>query len=104
MRACTDRLVSIVTIAANLDPASWAQHHGYTPLGDLPELYKAAHAKTNPHETHWQCRDDEIVPPSVTDAYFAARPDVTRIIVGNCTHSTGWGQYWKRIVKLSTEN
>ncbi len=101
---CTERLVSIATISANLDPASWANHHSYTPLPDLTRLGGTKPSAKAVHEAHWQCRSDQIVPPSVTDAYFAARPYATRIIVDDCSHSTGWAQYWPRIIAYSSAN
>jgi hypothetical protein len=94
MSACTDKLRRVTTIAGNLDPAAWAEHHGYTPLNDtvLPaQLPTVA-------ERHWQCAGDEVVPPSVTDNYFRARPDAERLIVSECTHSTGWEAHWQQIV------
>lgn len=102
MMKCTDRLVSIATIAANLDPASWARHHGYTPLHDLPVLSAPGPTNISVHQTHWQCRGDEVVPPYVTDAYFVAHPSATRIIVDDCSHSIGWTRYWMQIIKYSS--
>jgi hypothetical protein len=101
MMNCTDRLVSIATIAANLDPANWASHHGYTPLHDLPVPSAAGPSRMSGHQTHWQCRGDEVVPPYVTDAYFVAHPDAARMIVDDCSHSKGWARYWMQIIKYS---
>jgi hypothetical protein len=95
MIGCTDRLVSVVTVAANLDPARWASHHHYTPLNDVS---LPATGPPGIPETHWQCRADTNVPPSVTDTYFAARPQARRIIVDECSHLTGWEEYWPGII------
>jgi hypothetical protein len=94
MSACTDKLRRVTTIAGNLDPAAWAEHHGYTPLNDtvLPAGLPTV------SERHWQCEADEVVPPTVTDSYFRTRPDAARHIVSDCTHSTGWDAYWAEIV------
>ena len=101
MRGCTDQLRSISTIAGNLDPAAWAEHHGYTPLQDLSPLVPAAIARNERKETHWQCRDDLRVPPFVTDNYFAARAHAIRHIVDSCSHAEGWQQYWSQIIDSS---
>lgn len=100
MSTCTDRLVSVTTIAGNLDPKAWAEHHGYTPLHDLSPLRLAAMRQSDVNETHWQCRDDLNIPPSITDGYFAARTSATRHIVDNCSHATGWQLYWPQIVDV----
>ena len=101
MSACTDRLVSFSTIAGNLDPMTWAEYHGYSPLNDLSPLTPAAIRDKEPKEEHWQCRDDLNVPPSITDGYFAAREGATRHVVDDCTHATGWQQYWPRIIETN---
>lgn len=97
MASCTERLQAITTIAGNLDPDAWTRHHGYSALHDLSP-FKAALRRPDPRaETHWQCRDDTNVPPSITDGYFAARPGAVRRIVDACSHAAGWEQYWPQI-------
>lgn len=98
MRACTERLDRLITIAGNLDPDAWARYHGYTPLGDLSPVTTALEATDAVEESHWQCRDDSNVPPPITDAYFAARRAAIRHIVDTCSHSTGWENYWPQII------
>ena len=97
MRACTDQLVSISTIAGNLDPKAWAEYHGYSPLNDLSPL---AIRPNEVKEIHWQCRDDLNIPPSITDGYFAARDNAIRHIIGSCSHATGWQRHWSQIISL----
>lgn len=97
MGACTDHLVSISTIAGNLNPQAWAEHNGYSPLDDLSPL---AIRPNEVKEIHWQCRDDLNIPPSITDDYFAAHDGAIRHIVDSCSHATGWQQYWSYIIDL----
>lgn len=94
MSACTENLVSVTTIAGNLDPQAWTEHHGYTALRDLSPL---ADRPAQIAEIHWQCRDDLNIPPSVTDEYFATRNHAIRHIVGSCSHATGWDSHWPQI-------
>ncbi|MEL7538148.1 MAG: hypothetical protein AAFM91_13940 [Pseudomonadota bacterium] len=89
---CTDKLTAVKTIAGNLDPERWTEHHGY-----LPVRYSTKRA-TVVAETHWQCGNDTNVPPAVTAAYFIKRPDATRIVVDDCTHATGWSPIFSDIV------
>ena len=99
MRACTDKLVAVSTIAGNLDPQAWAAHHGYSPLHDLSPLIAVA-SSNEFEEAHWQCRDDSNIPPSITDDYFAARDGAIRHIVETCTHATGWQRYWPTLIDI----
>lgn len=98
MSECTDNLVGISTIAGNLDPDAWAEHHRYSPLASISPFVSASHRHSGIVESHWQCRNDRIVPPRITDGYFAARTSATRYVVDSCTHSTGWQLYWARII------
>ena len=100
MSACTARLVSVTTIAGNLDPQAWAEHHRYSALHDLAPLSQVATAQNRVHEAHWQCRGDLNIPPSVTDEYFVDRAGAIRHIIDSCTHSTGWEQQWPLIIEL----
>lgn len=98
MRTCTDRLVALTTIAGNLDPRAWTEFHGYSPLNDLTPLESAAEFADLVPETHWQCQEDRIVPPQITDAYFATAINTRRHIVQSCSHASGWKTYWPDIV------
>lgn len=97
MTDCTERLGSLVTIAGNLDPDAWTRYHDYSPLGDTSPLAKANNTSYSALEAHWQCRNDANIPPSITDAYFARRPDAIRHIVDDCAHAKGWEAYRSRI-------
>jgi hypothetical protein len=98
MRSCVDRLVAVTTIAANLDPRAWTEFHEYSPLNDLNPLDSAEALPGLMLEIHWQCQDDHIIPPQITDAYFAAAENAQRRIVQSCSHASGWKQYWSAIV------
>lgn len=99
MRACTRHLISITTIAANLDVNAWSAYHRYTPLVLSRHLTSRHDIRPDVRETHWQCRGDRRVPPSITDAYFAAHPEATRVIVDNCSHEHGWERYRSAILR-----
>lgn len=99
MIGCTKRLVSITTIAGNLDPKRWASHHGYSPLNEIPASDPSVSQSKNIRETHWQCANDQNVPPFLTDTYFAAHPGADRQIVSGCSHASGWERYWSEIVE-----
>jgi pimeloyl-ACP methyl ester carboxylesterase len=99
MASCTERAAQVSTVAGNLDPRAWTRYHGYSPLRDLTPLDAAMASRSLYPEIHWQCAADDIVPPAVTDAYFAAVAGAKRRIVDSCSHASGWQQYWSAIVE-----
>jgi hypothetical protein len=101
MSACTEKLVAVSTIAGNLDPQAWAEHHGYSALNDLVPLEPAATRQNHVDEAHWQCRDDRNIPPPITDGYFAVRESAIRHIIDSCSHSTGWERHWPQIIDMA---
>jgi hypothetical protein len=96
MTACTGKLTRLTTVAGNLDPNAWTTYHDYSPLISdilIDELPPAGVA-----EVHWQCSNDENIPPRITDGYFETRPLAVRNIVADCTHATGWEKFWSGII------
>lgn len=99
MTECTKRLASITTIAGNLDPKRWASYHGYSALHEIPVSEPSVSQSKSIRESHWQCQNDQNIPPFLTDTYFAAHPDADRQIVSGCSHASGWEQYWSEILE-----
>lgn len=93
MKTCVHKLSGLVTIAGNLDPPAWTEYHGYSPLVDLPDDVSA----TRVRESHWQCVNDEIIPPATTDRYFLENPAAERHVVDGCAHASGWDVHWNDI-------
>jgi hypothetical protein len=102
MRSCTDRLELITTIAGNLDPAAWTEYHGYSSLHGESLIEGARSMRAGVTEVHWQCAEDENIPPEITDIYFAERPEAKRHIVDSCSHAAGWQQYFAQMVATVT--
>jgi hypothetical protein len=98
MRSCTERLVAITTVAANLTPERWTELHGYLPLDDLTPLAPGAAVAHSVSEVHWQCQDDLNVPPAITDEYFASNTHAVRRIIRDCTHAKGWERVWQKVL------
>lgn len=98
MRRCTDNLVAVSTLAANLDPVQWARHHDYAPV-DSAVLLDGPEGDTDSiTEVHWQCRNDQNIPPRITDGYFERNPGARREFVDDCSHVSGWMRYWSQII------
>jgi hypothetical protein len=98
MAPMIDAVRGIITIAGNLDPAAWAEHHGYRALqgslnppdrGPLPwhiaQLHLAGGADTN-------------VPPELTRRALATIAAPRPEILDQVDHSVGWRQKWLLIL------
>jgi pimeloyl-ACP methyl ester carboxylesterase len=99
MRRCTDKLVAVSTLAANLDPVRWTTHHGYAPVHSEapPDLFHGD--RDGIREVHWQCRDDRNIPPNITDGYFERNPWARRELIDDCSHVSSWERYWSQILE-----
>jgi dienelactone hydrolase len=86
----------VVTIAANLDVAAWAGHHGYLPL--TQSLDPARSTRSHPwKEIHLHGARDEVVPAATTRAYFERYPEAREISFEEYDHTCCWLRDWRDI-------
>jgi dienelactone hydrolase len=87
---------AVVTIAANLDVAAWATHHGYLPL--TQSLDPAGSARVHGwKEVHLQGGRDATVPRETTRAYFERFPAAKAIAFEDYDHVCCWLRDWDEI-------
>lgn len=85
-----EHLLSVKTIAANLDHQAWAEHHDYSPLSlslnprDLEPL--------EVEQIHFCGAHDSNIPVSILDAFFARQGVACRIV--DAQHERGWLKKW----------
>lgn len=89
---------AVVTIAGNLDPPAWTEHHRYTPLvGSLnPVLRPPLSAKII--QKHYLGGRDLDVPPSITRRYAALHPAAQVIEYPDFDHRCCWEKVWPEIL------
>lgn len=87
---------AVVTIAANLDVAAWATHHGYLPLKQSldPSRSERVHAWK---EIHLQGGRDTTVPGATTRSYFDRYPAAKAIVFPEYDHVCCWLRDWNAI-------
>lgn len=91
-------IMSIRTIAGNLDPVSFNKHHEVSPPPEnaLNPVNVITHTATIP-QIHFVGAEDEIVPQELANAYQAKLPagHCSKVIaVPNTEHIEGWTKHW----------
>lgn len=89
---------AVITLAANLDVAAWAEYHGYSPL--IGSLDPARSAPLPPHirQVHLIAEQDLEVPPETIAGYLARNPKAHTQVVLGTTHRRGWVERWPEIL------
>lgn len=94
-------VVSIRTIAGNLDPEAVSAYHKVTPLeGSLNPMDFAAKVSHIP-QRHFVATDDKIVPLFITESFADKIGDKRHesiIIVEGASHASGWQKAWPLLI------
>jgi hypothetical protein len=93
-----EQVVAVVTIAANLDIATWADHHGYSRLlGSLnPATQPPLPARIR--QIHLAGERDIRVPPYLSKPAVSHQPNAQFLVVPNFDHSCCWERVWPAIL------
>lgn len=86
---------SLRTVAGNLDHVAVNKAHGVSPLfGSLNAIDVAGHLSSLP-QIHFAGAEDQIVPPSIAQAFAAAvGPCAQARVVPEAQHGEGWAELW----------
>ena len=96
-----DNVVSVITVAANLDTDAWTEHHKYLRLSQ--SLNPALSDKPHPWpELHLRGANDGVVPPATTERYFARYPRAQQRTIEGFDHVCCWVQEWPAISEAPT--
>lgn len=94
-------VLSLRTVAGNLDHAELTARHGVTALqGSLNAIDQAARLSTLP-QRHFVGGQDRIVPPDIARGFLArldSRRCATVEVVALATHDTGWIENWPHLL------
>lgn len=98
-------VVSLRTVAGNLDHGAFTTHHGVTPLtGSLnPAAYGRALARVP--QRHFIGTADKTIPPTIFTAFTHHLPSqrcVHLTSVPDASHAQGWVEEWRHLLTLST--
>lgn len=93
-------VISVRTVAGNLDHEKWTGLHGVTPLtGSLNAKNYAAELCEIP-QIHYLGGKDSIMPEEVAYSYLSETEEscpATIKILPDCTHSKGWTKVWPEL-------
>jgi pimeloyl-ACP methyl ester carboxylesterase len=96
-----ENVVSVVTVAANLDTDAWTDHHHYLRLSQ--SLNPALSNKPHPWpELHLRGANDLVVPLATTERYFARYPQAQQRTVEGFDHVCCWVRDWPTISATPT--
>ena len=91
-------VVRLVTVAGNLDHQTWTNLHSVTPLRE--SLNPAAYAESlvGIDQYHFVGADDQILPPSIANAYVGRFPQYRQpniVIIPSFDHHCCWEEKWQ---------
>lgn len=96
-------VLSLTTVAGNLDHEALNRHHKVTPLAGSLNAADVAPRLAGLPQVHWVGERDSVVPPWVAEG-FAARAGDRKCIairrVPGATHETGWTDIWAAALSL----
>lgn len=88
-------VVSLVTVAGNLDHAAWTSMHKVSPLVDSLNPMDVAQQVQHIEQLHIAGADDAVVPPSIARRFVEAMPDPVAarvVVIDGMGHHDGWSE------------
>ena len=93
-------ILSLTTIAGNLDSEAVNKYHGVSPMENSLNPIDKAHLLRALPQRHFIGAKDRIIPPSVAKSFVdsAGNPACARIvIIEGATHTDGWIERWPEL-------
>lgn len=93
----------LVTIAANLDHATWTRHHGYLPLEESLHLAEAPPLEARILQWHLVGSEDRVVPAALVRRGARHDPQARVEVVDGFDHRCCWVEAWPGILERLRE-
>ncbi len=93
LAARRDDVVSLVTVAGNLDHAAWTSMHGVSPLVDSLNPIDCAQKVQDIEQLHIVGSGDAIIPPSIARRFVKAMPNPKSarvVVIDGMGHHDDW--------------
>jgi len=100
LAAHRDDVVSVVTVAGNLDPAAWSAYHGISPPRGSLNPRDFLHRLSTVPQQHFVGGKDQIVPPVLVKKFIAqlgTSPMIRLWIEKAFDHRCCWARDWDRL-------
>lgn len=89
---------AVVTLAGNLDVATWAAHHGYTPLTESLDPARERPLAAHIVQRHYLGALDPVITPDIVAHAVAAQPGAVLEVLPEVDHNRGWQRHWPAIL------
>lgn len=94
-------VATVITVAGNLDHATWTQHHAITPLSG--SLNPAHHTSLLQQVAQWHFvgSQDSVIPPPIAESYINRFPEHRRPtieIIEGFNHQCCWAEHWVELL------
>ncbi len=92
-------VLSLRTVAGNLDHDAVNRHHRVSPLLNSLNAIRVAGDLAKVPQIHYAGQDDAVVPPFVAASFVQAQQPqtcATTVVVPGATHHAGWEALWRR--------
>jgi pimeloyl-ACP methyl ester carboxylesterase len=96
-------VVSLRTVAGNLDPDAVNRHHRVSPFMDAKNPMNVAAKLRNLPQRHFVGSQDTVIPSGIARSFLkrSGRRDLSAItIVEGATHTRGWRERWKDLLVI----
>jgi len=93
-------VVSLRTVAGNLDPDAVNRHHRVSLFMDAKNPMDVAAKLKDLPQRHFVGSQDSVIPPGIAESFLrrAGKTDFSGItIVEGATHTQGWQEHWKEL-------
>ena len=102
-----DDVERLVSVDGNLDPRTWAKHHGLAPLDGSLDPADVRGALARIPQWHLAGGRDTVVPPFLTERFIAGFPRAQRPalrVIADYDHRCCWAEAWPRLWREGTQD
>lgn len=92
------KVVTVVTLAGNLDTDAWTLHHGYLPLTGSLNPAKQPPLALHIQQYHLAARLDKSVPEFIIKSVANKQRNANYILLKNADHHCCWSSIWPTIL------
>lgn len=85
---------AVVTLAGNLDPNTWVQLHGYSPLDGSLNPVERPSLPSHILQINYVGRSDNNIPPYLVQSYVLKKNQGQTIVLDWVDHYNGWLEQW----------
>lgn len=96
------RVTEVITIAANLDVAKWANHHRYSALSESANPAVRKPLRSSIRQLHLYGAEDTNVPVELARTYFDRQSEITVAVFPQFDHQCCWRAAWSKVLAAAT--